>query len=432
VTLTDVAPTLLDVLGASVPTAMPGRPFGYVPGPADLEALARLDRDAAHRERVYLPTLAAFVAVQALVYLLVSAFSRAGRPRLPGWWRPGLRLAVLGVAAFPLATFLTRALAFLPGAAPGDLALLVVVDAAVVAVAVPARRSPLSALGWILGATTAVLVVDVATGARLQPAAILGYSPHTAGRFHGLGNTAFAVLGATAILAGALHLAHAPRRREALAAVAAMWALVVVVDAAPVLGRDVGGILSLVPVMGLAFAVLAGRRLTGRRVAYVVAATLALLALATAADLARPPGTRTHLGRLAAEVAEDGVQPLLNTIARRASVTLEAVRTSVWAWAVPVVAALLLHRLVWRRWGTPLLPAGSPVRIGAVAVLAFGLLGSAVNDSGVVVLAVALVYVAPLLALPALADDPGRVVLREPPPPAPGPTVAAGRVGGAR
>jgi len=37
-----------------------------------------------------------------------------------------------------------------------------------------------------------------ATGARLQTASILGYSPHTAARFYGLGNSAFAVLASPA------------------------------------------------------------------------------------------------------------------------------------------------------------------------------------------------------------------------------------------
>ena len=44
-----------------------------------------------------------------------------------------------------------------------------------------------------------LFLVDVATGARLQMSSVLGYSPHTAGRYTGIGNTAFAVLAATAI-----------------------------------------------------------------------------------------------------------------------------------------------------------------------------------------------------------------------------------------
>jgi len=428
VTLTDVAPTVLDALGAPVPTAMVGHPLRYAPGEPDVARLARLDRDAAYRERVYLPTAVAFIAAQAVLYLVATAaFARRRRARVPAQGTArALYLAVLAVAAFPLATFLFRAIPFAPALGPPGVSLVVVIDAAVVALAARARRSPLSPLAWILGATVALLVVDVATGARLQQASILGYSPHTAGRFYGLGNTAFAVLGSSAVLAGVLHLVHAPRRREALAAVAALWALVVVVDAAPVLGDDVGGILTLLPVLGLAFAALAGRRLTRRLLLAAAAATLALLAAATVADLLRPPEARTHLGRFAADVAENGFDPLVSTVARKASVNLRILQGSVWTWVVPVVAAFLLHLLVWRRRAADLLPPASPLRVGVVATLALGLLGSVVNDSGVVVIAMALVYVGPLLVVLAAAGEPDKVVLREPPPPAPGPTVAAG------
>ena len=56
------------------------------------------------------------------------------------------------------------------------------------------RRTPVAPLAWVFGATVAILVADVATGGRLQVGSILGYSPQSAGRFFGLGNTAFAVL----------------------------------------------------------------------------------------------------------------------------------------------------------------------------------------------------------------------------------------------
>src|SRR5205823_5652081 len=150
------------------------------------------------------------------------------------------------------------------------------------------RHRPLAPLAWVLGATATLLLVDVATGARLQTASLFGYSPHTAARFFGLGNTAFAVLAATAVLAAALHVEHAPRRTDALVAVAAFFALVVVVDGAPGLGADVGGVVTLVPVLGLTLLVLAGRRLSWRALAVISAATVVLLAAVVGLDLLRP------------------------------------------------------------------------------------------------------------------------------------------------
>jgi hypothetical protein len=294
-------------------------------------------------------------------------------------------------------------------------ALLVAIDVALVALAVRARRHPLSPLAWVMGATLAVLVVDVATGARLQTASILGYSPHTAGRFYGLGNSAFATLAATTVLVAAIHLHHAPRRREALAAVAALFALVLVVDGAPTLGDDVGGILTLGPVLVLALVAFSGRRLTWRVVAGAIAATLLVLGVAAGVDLLRAPESRTHLGQLAADTL-DGNGGLSTTIARKAQANLRVWTVSVWAWVAPVVAAFILGLLVWQLRVDDLLPARSDRRIGVVAAVAAGVLGCVVNDSGIVVTGVVLVFVAPFLTLLALDDGglPGRPVLLEP------------------
>jgi hypothetical protein len=314
---------------------------------------------------------------------------------------------VVAFAAFPLATFLFRAVPFAPAMGGAGVAVLLALDAAVVALAVRARRHPLSPLAWVMGATVAVLVADVATGARLQTASILGYSPHTAARFYGLGNSAFAVLAGASILAAALHLEHAPRRREAVVAVAALFALVLVADGAPSLGDDVGGILTLAPVFALALVAFSGRRLTWRAVAAALAVTVVVLGGAVTIELLRPPEARTHLGRVVADTLA-GRGQLSTTLARKAEANLRVLRSSVWAWVVPIVAAFVFGLLVWLTRIEDLLPARSPLRIGVAAAAAAGILGFAVNDSGVVVTALVLVFVAPVLTLVALDAGRGR------------------------
>jgi hypothetical protein len=292
----------------------------------------------------------------------------------------------------------------------------VAIDLAVTALALRARRHPLAPLAWVMGATAWLLVLDVATGARLQTASILGYSPHTAARFFGLGNTAFAVLAATALLAAVLHVAHAPRRGEALAGAAAFLLFVIVIDGAPPLGNDVGGILTLVPVFGLTLYVLTGRRLSWRAVGIAVGAAVAVLAVAAVVDVLRPPDARTHLGRVVADTWNDGDDSLFSTMARKAEANVRVLRSSVWTWAVPIVTVFMLYLLAWRRMGRRLLPLGSPLRVGLQAALAAGLLGFAVNDSGVVVTALVLTYVGPFLAVLALAADRPRAAVLAPAP----------------
>ncbi|MGH9156424.1 MAG: glycosyltransferase [Acidimicrobiales bacterium] len=402
VTLTDVAPTVLAALGLPPAPGMIGQPLRFHPGSVDLDRLAELDRDAAFREDIYLELTTGYVFFQALVYLLAAvAFSRLGGAGRAG--RP-LRLVVLGVSAWPLATFVLRAVPDVAVLGAAAVPLLFAIDIAIVSAATRFRRRPLGPLAVIAGATVVLLVVDVATGARLQGSSLLGYSLHTAARFTGFGNTAFAVLGSTAILAAALHVHHAPRRREALVTAAGLMTVVAVADGAPSLGADVGGILTLVPVFALTLLALAGRRISPRTVASIAVATVLLLGLATGVDLLRPAGSRTHLGRLVSQVADRGWEPLTTTVSRKASVNFRTYR-SPWAWTVPIVAAYMLYVLAWARGWSRLLPPQSALRAAVVGVLATGLLGYAVNDSGIVVTALVFVYIGPFLTLLALARE---------------------------
>ncbi|MDP8992932.1 MAG: hypothetical protein M3N31_07790, partial [Actinomycetota bacterium] len=402
VTLTDVAPTALQALGAEVPEGMIGHALRYRAGTADLGALRELDRDATFREDLYFKVTITYIVIQALVYLLaVLAFRLGGLGRAG----PALRVVTLAFCAWPLTTFLVRAVPDVAELGGWVTLVMLGVDAAMVALALRARRHTLAPLAWICAATIAVLVADVATGAHLQVSSFLGYSPLTAARFTGLGNAAFATLASTTLLFAAIHVHRAPRRREALVTVGGLFLLVLLVDGAPSLGSDVGGILTLVPVFGLTFLAMVGRRVSWRAFAAAAAVTVAVVAVAIGVDMLRPPDARTHLGRLVDQVLDQGWEPLTTVLSRKAA---GSVRTfgSPWTWTVPVITIYGLYVLTRARGWSKLLPAHSSLRAGAVGMLAAGLLGCAVNDSGVVVTALVFVYIGPFLTL--LAVDAGR------------------------
>jgi hypothetical protein len=259
-------------------------------------------------------------------------------------------------------------------------------------------------LVWLIGATAWLLIIDVATGARLQVASIMGYSPQDGGRFFGIGNVAFAILTVTSILTACFHLERAPRRREAYLATGAFLALVVVIDGAPCLGSDVGGTLTLVPVLGLMLYGLSGRRLTWRASAIAGFATVAIVAGVAVVDLLRPAGATSHLGNFARDLVSGNASRSTATLARKLRANLDVLRIT-GAWCLPVVAGLLLYLLVHGRRMTDLLPLHSPRRAGVVAALVAGLVGAAVNDSSVVITAMVLAYLGPVLTLLALERE---------------------------
>lgn len=404
ITLTDVAPTILGALGLERPAGMIGNPLRYRTEPFDMASAQRLNDLAGSREEIYYPMALTFIVVQVLAYVFAAVVLSQHGGRRAG---TALRMIVLTFAAWPLATFVERAIPGIERAGAVRQLLVWVLAGAIALVASRARRNPLAPLSAIAGTTALVLVADVATGANLQMASVLGYSPHTAARYEGFGNTAFAVLAACAVVFAAVHVAYAPRRREAIVTAGAVLAVVLLADVWPTLGADVGGVLTMVPVFGLLMVALSGRGISWRQVALLASATVAVLAVVAAVDLVRPDASRGHLGRfVAGAVSGDGT--FLTTIERKWSTNVRLFGRTVWTWMVPLTAAFMLYVLVIARGWQRLLPAGSALRAGVVGTIAAGMLGWLVNDSGVVVSGLVFVFVGPYLTLLALNKAAGQ------------------------
>jgi hypothetical protein len=399
VAITDLAPTILSSLGVTVPDDFPGNAFRFHPGTVDMSRLRAEDRDSDLKERTYYSQAVWFIVWIAVTYTL-AMFVVSRRSRVPRL-APILRFLILAGAAFPLATFVVRAIPSVGALGVAGDGVSVAIAVVIAALASRMTRNPLSPLSWIMGATVAALVIDACTGTWLHVSSWLGYSLHSAGRFYGIPNTTFALLAAGAVLVACAHVEYAPRRRDALATAIALFVITVVADGAPSLGDDVGGIVTLVPVFGLVAVALTGRRVRLRTAGLVLLVTGAVLALATTVDLLRPADQRTHLGRFAADLAHDPGN-LVTTFLRKEGANFRILQGSIWTWMLPVVVVFVLYLLVWERQWSSLLPPGSPLRIGAIAVPAGALLGFFANDSGPIVLALFFVFFLPYLTLLAL------------------------------
>jgi hypothetical protein len=407
VTLPDVAPTVLSHLDIAQPPSMNGRP--WVPADAGganrIGAAVDLDQESVFVDRIKSPVSAWFVISQVIVYLLALALlawreSRAGaRPAEGRGLARGLELAALALVAFPISTFFAGAVKAHELGVPMFVTLLVTIDAALVAVASAVTRKPLDRLLVLAGFTLATIAADLMTGGRLQLNTVFGYSPIVAGRFAGAGNIAFAILGASTVLTGALIVNRRPGR-GALWAVAGLFGFVIVIDGAPPFGSDVGGVLALVPALAVTWVLLSGRRPSMRIIALGIAGALAALAIFIAIDLSGPPASRTHLGRLVEDVRARGIDVLTETIQRKAASNLRVFRSTIWTLFVPPGLAALAWFLARPRGRWERLAATFPkLRAGLVGGLLVAVLGFAVNDSGIVVPAVVLSFLVPMALL---------------------------------
>jgi len=385
VTTVDIAPTILQLLDVERPSSMEGRPFER--GSTGGDAAERRDflieaNDAAKfRDAMVAPVAQAFVIANVILSALaVLALAYGGRrARGIGGF---CALVLLGVLP---ATYLAGALDFHRYAEGWYWTFLGAVGLGVATVAtLLARRFP-DALIITLSIVLGLQFVDVVRGAPLQVNTVFGYSPTVAGRFAGFGNLAFAQIAGAAVLLAALVANRIGGRRGARAGIALMVVTLVMVGM-PMWGSDVGGVLTLVPttiVMGM---LMLGWRIRARTVVWVGAATLAVIGLFAAVDMARPADQRTHLGRLVERIGDEGFQALETVVLRKLGANLSVLTRSVWTLMVPVIL-IFLAALVWRSRGRlrAIQEAIPELRAALVGLMVAAGLGFALNDSGIAV-----------------------------------------------
>jgi hypothetical protein len=358
-TLPDVSATFLDVLGLPVPASVTGAPVTPTAGVDRSELVERGRRSwVADRARmVFVPLFVLLHAAGAVVAVrrrharpLVAAILMAIPPAsflmmLVPWWRAGIWG---GLVAGGL---LAGGIAFAG-------ALLV-------------RRDVALGAGALAALTAAVIGVDALFASPLQVDAPFGNSPIGAGRFFGVGNIGSGFLVAGLLLAGGLAIDRWGRR--ALPWVGASLAFGAVAGGAPGFGSDVGGVLFAVPAYGLLLLGARHARLRARHVVALAGLAVVAVVLFAAVDLVRDAGAQTHLAK------SIGGQGLADEVVRKG---IQALKTL----AMPIALLVPIAGVVFAL--TRLFPGrDDALRFISSALVAAAVLGSLLNDSGVMVAA---------------------------------------------
>jgi hypothetical protein len=395
VELIDVAPTVLSLLDEQQPSSMVGQPWKQSSRGTSLDGDVQSFVDASTHAAKRRYWGGRFVRVMVACGAATSALGGAllllrVRNRLV---RRGAEVVCYFVSALPVSAY---ALQIFPwwrwsAVAGGFLigAFAVVIGA--VAFVVAQRRPPWAGVAVVALVTSVVLALDLVTGTHLQLDGLLGDSTTIAGRFHGAGNTDFAVF-ATAVLLVIGLVASVLRyrgRRVAVTAVVVIGVVALLLDGAPMFGDDLGGVLALAPALAvlglLALGVRLGPRVWLAAIALGVAAGVALIGY----DLVSGGG---HIGRFAGEAGKSGARA---TIDRKLAANLGSWHRSDY---VAMVGFGLFAVVISLRG--PLLRAVRSLSLfGAalVAVAVCAVLGGALNDSGVVVPGASALIVVPLL-----------------------------------
>lgn len=408
VLLTDLAPTIADLVGVDIDEgSIEGRSVERRAGPGtgaarraelvDGEAAARF------RDRVLEP-------VVLTVVVSVSALALAAAVVLVLGWnglRPWLARAALVLLALPSLTYLAALLPFYDWGTTaywlflGLGALLV----GLVSWMVGGRwLGPLAVgYGLLVGVVTLSVVV---LGSRLQLATVFGDSPIVAGRFTGINNVTFAFFFLAGSMLACIAVAWRPGSGGRRLMVAILGA-VLLIDVAPMWGADVGGALAGLPALVLVATGLGRWKVRWRTVALIVVGTILLVGALGWLDLMRDSADRSHLGRLFERIGSDGSSGLTTVVERKLTVNLRSLTQSTWRFIFgPLIIAAGL--IVWRGrpWARAVAAAFPPLRWALPGLLALAVLGYGANDSGIAVPAAMLAVAVPGLVYLACRVEP--------------------------
>ena len=343
---------------------------GFAPDRAVLERTdpSYGDRFEVIRER-RVPAALAVLAALALAWALAGARVAA----LTLLWAPTTALAAAALGTPPEAVELVIV-------GPGSAVLAWLTD---------------RVLGWPRGIAAPALVavaahaLDLVLGTDLTVRSLLGPDPAGGARFYGIGNELEAILPVLALIG----VAALEPRRPAVAFGAVMAGLGIVVGAGR-LGADVGGVVT-VGVAG-AVAVLWSRpgRPSARAAALAAAVPAAALALLAAIDLATDADTHFSRTILGADSPADAVR----TIGDRYELAWDALLRGL----MPLATVVAVAAAVWavrrrRALYAPVahLPAWRAALAGSLAGAVAGTLS---NDSGPLLLVLAVVVLAAVTA----------------------------------
>jgi hypothetical protein len=375
----DIGPTILEHLGLAVPVDMRGKPV-RLDGPFDGASLRALKARLVVIDPRRLPALGWLVLTWALLLGVAGLpIARRGRPRRTAW---AMRAGAIAMLWAPVAVLVPAAL---EPSQTVEFALIVALCfslGALTDLLVPWPRAPLVPAVVALVALT----VDALAGTQLFMRSLLGPSPAFGARFYGIGNELKSGLAVLVFTAVAAALYPAVRSRRAATTMACAGIVLAIVEGSARIGAGVGGVILVSAGTAVATVMLLGGTLNRKRVLVAMAApVLGLIALA-AIDLATAHGSGHFTGSVLDARSPGDIRDI---VVRRYGAAWDELKNHL----MPVATALALIAsfVAVRRHDRLLAPvACDPVWLAAFAGgLASGLVGALTEDSGPVLLVVA-------------------------------------------
>ena len=252
---------------------------------------------------------------------------------------------------------------------------------------------------FVLGASITVIVLaDTVTGSSIAKSAILGYDLISGSRFYGIGNEMCGVLMGASLLAIFAFLDLKGNITLLLTSgMVAAFLIIIAIIGLPSFGTNFGGMISMAAACGLGFYLLKDTKIWRKRAAgaFVVAAILVLMLIYVNMKIGA-----THIGSTFTQSLNDPYI-LWQSALRKWAMNFKLMRFSTWTYLITSsVVIVLLFAFKTDRAGVKLiLERHAYLRKGFMAIAFGALVGFLVNDSGVVLAATCIIYMAVPIAI---------------------------------
>jgi len=383
----DIAPSIIHFFNGNA-YRVTGQPVKYKKSINNIEQLLKLDRIIAFNANNRSFILKTFISVQIALLLLSLMFILYRGNRL---YRMNdiLQTIVLMVLVFPAALLVVPLLHIFNTVL--YILFLLLIDVGVVLIINKFIRNRSQKIIFISWLTFALLIIDILCNQSLNKISILGYDAVIGARYYGIGNEYMGVLVA-AVLLGTVPPAFAKEMPGWLSAI--IYVFITGIIGLPFLGANVGGTITAVCSFAFALMLIYNKKISLKNVLAILASIVLVVGGIACYDIYFS-GSPSHLAKAIQAYSVNGMSSIMNIIKRKIEMNIKLFRVTIWSKVLMVSVAVVIilflkpHGLLKR-----LLLQYPEFTLAWFCILVASIVGTLVNDSGVVVAATANIFLA--------------------------------------
>ena len=398
---TDIADYVLYKLGYLTECAVEG-----LDKEASVNALVDMNMSILRTSVLRAPVLTYYaVSVIAALGMLFAAAVFLGKKAGHFWFGSGIIIAYT-MLSIPIAFLLVPA-SYLDWG-PVEYAVLTAAASAVLSILLHiALKNRLKIILAICLLLQAGLAVDILTGSELIKKSVLGYDPIIGARFYGIGNEYAGIfIGISLLVFGCI--SELRGRRCGKAAAAAYFSFCTLLLGLTSLGANFGGAVAGVFGYLLAYFMVFDIKFNRRNIftgVLILGSTAAALIIADSLGLAR----QSHMGALIKDTRANGVGVITSVISRKISMNFRLMRYTIWTKVLLCIIgaiSIMFYKPVKQMFY--IFNRYKYLKYSWMSIAASAAAGFAVNDSGIVVAATAMIFMAFTMLIMCIGE--GKVV----------------------